>query len=119
MSKLKPSKAKKARHERYAKESRAAKNRDAALKRHLKTHEGDEVAKRALKRPAPSKGKSNGANLPAANREKCYVDAAGKPLGAPEFKPQMVFNRKTEKYELDRSIGADWFKANKGQTVKA
>lgn len=133
MAKLKPSKSKKARQEVYKKESRSQKNRDTKLKRQIKKLEKLVVKQEArgldveniqkdisrlknlVARAKPAKNKSMGKNTTQQNRDKFYVDVSGKTVGAPSFSVFTRFNRKTGRTEEDRTVGADWYKANQGQ----
>lgn len=54
----------KARYSAYSAESRADKNRKKKLLRHLKTHEGDGVARAAVDRPSPAKNKPKSSMYP-------------------------------------------------------
>ena len=129
MAKLKVSNAKRARNDRYKSESRAQKNRDMKLKRHIAKNAKakakaeakdkpeialDKVAINALKKPKGAKQRASGKNMTKANREKFYVDAAGHEVGAPSFMPEMKKNPRTGRMEIDRTVGADWMKATQG-----
>lgn len=118
MAKLKSSTAKKARYARYEKEGRAEKNRVAKLKRHLarlaKKGKTDKVAEKALKSAGTPKARPSGKNMTTVNRAKFYTDASGKSVGAPAFTGVFVLNRKTDRVELDRSVGSDWMRSTGG-----
>lgn len=66
------------------KAAQTAKNREARLKRHAKNHPNDAQSLDNVRGTARKAPLTNGNTTPV-NRNKAYVDASGKTLGAPLF----------------------------------